>query len=96
MLLTSTCNLRFVRLLDQGCLGSDREAHGGKDLVSSEDGWKVVKRKVRKSSNCEIVFPRAPSGSLFKVQSQYQVLLFPQAPILVQGACPVQTHRRIF
>ena len=37
-------------------LGSDRGAHGGKDFVSSEDGWKVVKRKVRKSSNFEIVF----------------------------------------
>ena len=34
--------------------------------MSSEDGWKVVKRKARKSSNSEIVFPRAPSGSLFK------------------------------
>ena len=59
-------NLRFVRLLDQGCLGSDREAYGLKDLEGSEDGWKVVKRKVRKSLNFEIVFPRAPSGSLFK------------------------------
>ena len=65
-LLTSTCNLRFVRLLDQGCLGGGHGAHGGKDLEGSEDGWKVVKRKVRKSSNFEIVFPRAPSGSLFK------------------------------
>ena len=65
-LLTSTCNLRFVRLLDQGCLGSDREAHGGKDLEGSEDGWKVVNRKVRKSLNFEIVFQRAASGSLFK------------------------------
>ena len=34
--------------------------------MSGEDGWKVVKRKVRKSSNFEIVCPRAPSGSLFK------------------------------
>ena len=34
--------------------------------MSSEDGWKVVKRKARKSSNCDKVFPRAPSGSLFK------------------------------
>ena len=58
--------MRFVRLLDQGCLGSGHEAHGGKDLEGSEDGWKVVKRKVRKSSNFVLVFPRAPSGSLFK------------------------------
>ena len=34
--------------------------------MSNEDGWTVVKRKARKSSKCEIVFPRAPSGSLFK------------------------------
>ena len=40
-------------------------ALGGKDLEGSEDGWKVVKRKGRKSSNFETVFPRAPSGSLF-------------------------------
>ena len=70
--------MRFVRLLDQGCLGSDRGAHGGKDLVSSEDGWKVVKRKARKSSNCEEVFLRAPSGSLFKEK----LLINPQSKVV--------------
>ena len=34
--------------------------------MNGEDGRKVVKRKIRKSSNFERVFPRAPSGSLFK------------------------------
>ena len=63
--------------------------------MSSEDGWTVVKRKARKSSKCEILFPRAPSGSLFKekfwINPQSKVDLMPgdSVPKSKSGPGPV-------